>query len=152
MATQPAAPGSGQLLTSLPVRTTVLDSYGIFRVIACACRCLPLARLGAAHGAGDGARLRASGVTLFFLRLLGCIRKKTSRVEGNDGTPSSSAVIDCTLHSVMSDARMEQLPADARAAPSASAPNDTVMDIASSPKRPRDPSRTVFILLTRTLE
>eukprot|EP00962_Isochrysis_galbana_P008630 scaffold2407_cov117-Isochrysis_galbana.AAC.1 len=33
---------------------------------------------------------------------------------------------------------MEQLPADARAAPSASAPNDIVMDIASSPKRPRD--------------
>eukprot|EP00962_Isochrysis_galbana_P038135 scaffold13491_cov113-Isochrysis_galbana.AAC.2 len=37
---------------------------------------------------------------------------------------------------------MEQLlPADARAAPSASAPNDTVMDIASSPKRPRDPAQ-----------
>eukprot|EP00962_Isochrysis_galbana_P061252 scaffold36304_cov121-Isochrysis_galbana.AAC.15 len=35
---------------------------------------------------------------------------------------------------------MEQLPADVRAAPSASAPNDTVMDIASSPKRPRDPA------------
>eukprot|EP00962_Isochrysis_galbana_P006223 scaffold1681_cov105-Isochrysis_galbana.AAC.1 len=32
---------------------------------------------------------------------------------------------------------MEQLPADARAAPSASAPNDTVMDIHASPKRPR---------------
>eukprot|EP00962_Isochrysis_galbana_P025173 scaffold7734_cov146-Isochrysis_galbana.AAC.2 len=30
---------------------------------------------------------------------------------------------------------MEQLPADARAAPSASAPNDIVMDIASSPKK-----------------
>eukprot|EP00962_Isochrysis_galbana_P035162 scaffold12009_cov101-Isochrysis_galbana.AAC.4 len=39
---------------------------------------------------------------------------------------------------------MEQLPADARAAPSASEPNDIVMvmDIASSPKRPRDPGRT----------
>eukprot|EP00962_Isochrysis_galbana_P024032 scaffold7341_cov129-Isochrysis_galbana.AAC.2 len=36
---------------------------------------------------------------------------------------------------------MEQLPADARAAPSASAPNDIVMDIASSPKRPRDPAQ-----------
>eukprot|EP00962_Isochrysis_galbana_P013503 scaffold3824_cov108-Isochrysis_galbana.AAC.4 len=36
---------------------------------------------------------------------------------------------------------MEQLPADARAAPSASAPNDTVMDIASSPTRPRDPAQ-----------
>eukprot|EP00962_Isochrysis_galbana_P031608 scaffold10294_cov118-Isochrysis_galbana.AAC.4 len=36
---------------------------------------------------------------------------------------------------------MEQSPADARAAPSASAPNDIVMDIASSPKRPRDPAQ-----------
>eukprot|EP00962_Isochrysis_galbana_P006747 scaffold1816_cov134-Isochrysis_galbana.AAC.6 len=36
---------------------------------------------------------------------------------------------------------MEQLPADARAAPSASGPNDIVMDIASSPKRPRDPAQ-----------
>eukprot|EP00962_Isochrysis_galbana_P002889 scaffold797_cov168-Isochrysis_galbana.AAC.3 len=36
---------------------------------------------------------------------------------------------------------MEQFPADARAAPSASVPNDTVMDIASSPKRPRDPAQ-----------
>eukprot|EP00961_Rhodomonas_salina_P054962 738552-Rhodomonas_salina.1 len=36
---------------------------------------------------------------------------------------------------------MEHPPADARAAPSASAPNDTVMDIASSPKRPRDPAQ-----------
>eukprot|EP00962_Isochrysis_galbana_P051251 scaffold22626_cov108-Isochrysis_galbana.AAC.2 len=36
---------------------------------------------------------------------------------------------------------MEQLPADARATPSASAPNDIVMDIASSPKRPRDPAQ-----------
>eukprot|EP00962_Isochrysis_galbana_P023103 scaffold6937_cov110-Isochrysis_galbana.AAC.7 len=36
---------------------------------------------------------------------------------------------------------MEQLPADARAAPSASAPNDIVMDIASSPKPPRDPAQ-----------
>eukprot|EP00962_Isochrysis_galbana_P011160 scaffold3128_cov121-Isochrysis_galbana.AAC.4 len=36
---------------------------------------------------------------------------------------------------------MEQLPADARAAPSASAPNDIVMHIASSPKRPRDPAQ-----------
>eukprot|EP00962_Isochrysis_galbana_P017841 scaffold5138_cov125-Isochrysis_galbana.AAC.1 len=33
---------------------------------------------------------------------------------------------------------MEQTPADARAAPSASEPNDTVMDIHSSPKRPRE--------------
>eukprot|EP00962_Isochrysis_galbana_P018283 scaffold5282_cov132-Isochrysis_galbana.AAC.1 len=33
---------------------------------------------------------------------------------------------------------MEQTPADARAAPSASAPNDTVMDIHASPKRPRE--------------
>eukprot|EP00962_Isochrysis_galbana_P019765 scaffold5762_cov101-Isochrysis_galbana.AAC.3 len=33
---------------------------------------------------------------------------------------------------------MEQLPADARAAPSASEPNDTVMDIHASPKRPRE--------------
>eukprot|EP00962_Isochrysis_galbana_P035409 scaffold12132_cov103-Isochrysis_galbana.AAC.7 len=38
--------------------------------------------------------------------------------------------------------RMEYPPADARAAPSAPAPNDTVMDIASSPKRPRDPAPT----------
>eukprot|EP00962_Isochrysis_galbana_P000127 scaffold34_cov124-Isochrysis_galbana.AAC.6 len=36
---------------------------------------------------------------------------------------------------------MEQTPADARAAPSASAPNDIVMDIASSPKRPCDPAQ-----------
>eukprot|EP00962_Isochrysis_galbana_P053455 scaffold24896_cov110-Isochrysis_galbana.AAC.1 len=36
---------------------------------------------------------------------------------------------------------MEYPPADARAAPSASEPNDTVMDIASSPKRPRDPAQ-----------
>eukprot|EP00962_Isochrysis_galbana_P051395 scaffold22790_cov134-Isochrysis_galbana.AAC.2 len=36
---------------------------------------------------------------------------------------------------------MEYPPADARAAPSAPAPNDTVMDIASSPKRPRDPAQ-----------
>eukprot|EP00962_Isochrysis_galbana_P027746 scaffold8736_cov114-Isochrysis_galbana.AAC.2 len=36
---------------------------------------------------------------------------------------------------------MEQTPADARAAPSASAPNDIVMDIHSSPKRPRDPAQ-----------
>eukprot|EP00962_Isochrysis_galbana_P032151 scaffold10537_cov122-Isochrysis_galbana.AAC.26 len=36
---------------------------------------------------------------------------------------------------------MEYPPADARAAPSASAPTDTVMDIASSPKRPRDPAQ-----------
>lgn len=79
VATQPAAPGSGQLLTALPVRTTVFDSYGIFRVIACACRCLPLARLGAAHGAGDGARSRASGVTPFFLLLLGCILRMRAR-------------------------------------------------------------------------
>eukprot|EP00962_Isochrysis_galbana_P005458 scaffold1485_cov124-Isochrysis_galbana.AAC.2 len=35
---------------------------------------------------------------------------------------------------------MEQTPADARAAPSASAPNHIVMDIHSSPKRPRDPA------------
>eukprot|EP00962_Isochrysis_galbana_P046539 scaffold18751_cov245-Isochrysis_galbana.AAC.7 len=35
---------------------------------------------------------------------------------------------------------MEQTPADARAAPSASAPNDIGMGIASSPKRPRDPA------------
>eukprot|EP00962_Isochrysis_galbana_P006593 scaffold1761_cov108-Isochrysis_galbana.AAC.4 len=36
---------------------------------------------------------------------------------------------------------MEQTPADARAAPSpsGSAPNDIVMDIHSSPKRPCDP-------------
>eukprot|EP00962_Isochrysis_galbana_P026600 scaffold8263_cov104-Isochrysis_galbana.AAC.9 len=33
---------------------------------------------------------------------------------------------------------MEQTPADARAAPSASEPNDIVMDIHSSPKRPRE--------------
>eukprot|EP00962_Isochrysis_galbana_P018648 scaffold5375_cov110-Isochrysis_galbana.AAC.9 len=36
---------------------------------------------------------------------------------------------------------MEQLPADARAAPSASVPNDVEMGIASSPKRPRDPAQ-----------
>eukprot|EP00962_Isochrysis_galbana_P011555 scaffold3256_cov114-Isochrysis_galbana.AAC.5 len=36
---------------------------------------------------------------------------------------------------------MEHPPADARAAPSASEPNDVVMDIASSPKRPRDPTQ-----------
>eukprot|EP00962_Isochrysis_galbana_P038328 scaffold13606_cov118-Isochrysis_galbana.AAC.6 len=36
---------------------------------------------------------------------------------------------------------MEQLPADARAAPSASVPNDADMGIASSPKRPRDPAQ-----------
>eukprot|EP00962_Isochrysis_galbana_P014998 scaffold4297_cov103-Isochrysis_galbana.AAC.8 len=38
---------------------------------------------------------------------------------------------------------MEYPPADARAAPSpsASGPNDVVMDIASSPKRPRDPAQ-----------
>eukprot|EP00962_Isochrysis_galbana_P061074 scaffold36274_cov125-Isochrysis_galbana.AAC.4 len=36
---------------------------------------------------------------------------------------------------------MEQLPADARAAPSASGPNDVDMGIASSPKRPRDPTQ-----------
>eukprot|EP00962_Isochrysis_galbana_P039704 scaffold14281_cov102-Isochrysis_galbana.AAC.3 len=36
---------------------------------------------------------------------------------------------------------MEHPPADARAAPSASEPNDVVMDIASSPKRPRDPAQ-----------
>eukprot|EP00962_Isochrysis_galbana_P024742 scaffold7596_cov113-Isochrysis_galbana.AAC.4 len=34
---------------------------------------------------------------------------------------------------------MEQTPADARAAPSASAPNDIDIGIPSSPKRPRDP-------------
>eukprot|EP00962_Isochrysis_galbana_P034994 scaffold11929_cov107-Isochrysis_galbana.AAC.3 len=33
---------------------------------------------------------------------------------------------------------MEQTPADVRAAPSASEPNDTVMDIHASPKRPRE--------------
>ena len=36
---------------------------------------------------------------------------------------------------------MEQTPADARAAPSASVPNDVDMGIASSPKRPRDPAQ-----------
>eukprot|EP00962_Isochrysis_galbana_P040879 scaffold14887_cov123-Isochrysis_galbana.AAC.5 len=36
---------------------------------------------------------------------------------------------------------MEQTPADARAAPSASEPNDVDMGIASSPKRPRDPAQ-----------
>eukprot|EP00962_Isochrysis_galbana_P020877 scaffold6128_cov147-Isochrysis_galbana.AAC.5 len=36
---------------------------------------------------------------------------------------------------------MEYPPADARAAPSASGPNDVVMDIASSPKCPRDPAQ-----------
>eukprot|EP00962_Isochrysis_galbana_P045504 scaffold17929_cov130-Isochrysis_galbana.AAC.9 len=36
---------------------------------------------------------------------------------------------------------MEHPPADARAAPSASEPNDIVMDIASSPKHPRDPAQ-----------
>eukprot|EP00962_Isochrysis_galbana_P015084 scaffold4328_cov135-Isochrysis_galbana.AAC.5 len=36
---------------------------------------------------------------------------------------------------------MEQLPADARAAPSASEPNDTVMDIHASPKRQRESSQ-----------
>jgi len=34
-----------------------------------------------------------------------------------------------------------QMPADARAAPSASAPNDIDMGIPSSPKRPRDPAQ-----------
>ena len=36
---------------------------------------------------------------------------------------------------------MEHLPADARAAPSASVPNDTVMDHLESPKRPREASQ-----------
>eukprot|EP00962_Isochrysis_galbana_P017895 scaffold5151_cov125-Isochrysis_galbana.AAC.1 len=36
---------------------------------------------------------------------------------------------------------MEQTPADARAAPSASEPNDIDMGIPSSPKRPRDPAQ-----------
>eukprot|EP00962_Isochrysis_galbana_P019694 scaffold5732_cov116-Isochrysis_galbana.AAC.5 len=36
---------------------------------------------------------------------------------------------------------MEQTPADARAAPSASEPKDVDMGIASSPKRPRDPAQ-----------
>eukprot|EP00962_Isochrysis_galbana_P042619 scaffold15998_cov111-Isochrysis_galbana.AAC.4 len=36
---------------------------------------------------------------------------------------------------------MEQTPADARAAPSASEPNDTVMDIHASPKRQRESSQ-----------
>eukprot|EP00962_Isochrysis_galbana_P030058 scaffold9726_cov119-Isochrysis_galbana.AAC.7 len=36
---------------------------------------------------------------------------------------------------------MEQTPADAHAAPSASAPNDVDMGIPSSPKRPRDPAQ-----------
>eukprot|EP00962_Isochrysis_galbana_P029055 scaffold9263_cov132-Isochrysis_galbana.AAC.1 len=36
---------------------------------------------------------------------------------------------------------MEHPPADARAAPSASEPNDTVMDIHESPKRPREASQ-----------
>eukprot|EP00962_Isochrysis_galbana_P036102 scaffold12417_cov131-Isochrysis_galbana.AAC.8 len=36
---------------------------------------------------------------------------------------------------------MELTPADARAAPSASVPNDVDMGIASSPKRPRDPAQ-----------
>eukprot|EP00962_Isochrysis_galbana_P056973 scaffold29143_cov143-Isochrysis_galbana.AAC.1 len=36
---------------------------------------------------------------------------------------------------------MEQTPADARAAPSASEPNDVDMGITSSPKRPRDPAQ-----------
>eukprot|EP00962_Isochrysis_galbana_P024657 scaffold7572_cov124-Isochrysis_galbana.AAC.11 len=40
---------------------------------------------------------------------------------------------------------MEQTPADARAAPSASAPNDIVMDIHSSPKRPRDPAQDIKV-------
>eukprot|EP00962_Isochrysis_galbana_P046809 scaffold18913_cov111-Isochrysis_galbana.AAC.1 len=38
-------------------------------------------------------------------------------------------------HVVLFTVRMEHPPADARAAPSASEPNDTVMDIASSPKK-----------------
>eukprot|EP00962_Isochrysis_galbana_P033407 scaffold11172_cov122-Isochrysis_galbana.AAC.1 len=37
--------------------------------------------------------------------------------------------------------QLEQTPADARAAPSASAPNDIDMGIQSSPKRPRDPAQ-----------
>eukprot|EP00962_Isochrysis_galbana_P018112 scaffold5220_cov147-Isochrysis_galbana.AAC.1 len=36
---------------------------------------------------------------------------------------------------------MEHTPADARAAPSASVPNNTIMRIPSSPKRPRDPAQ-----------
>eukprot|EP00962_Isochrysis_galbana_P032137 scaffold10537_cov122-Isochrysis_galbana.AAC.12 len=36
---------------------------------------------------------------------------------------------------------MEQTPADARAAPSASGPTDIDMGIQSSPKRPRDPAQ-----------
>eukprot|EP00962_Isochrysis_galbana_P032238 scaffold10563_cov113-Isochrysis_galbana.AAC.2 len=40
---------------------------------------------------------------------------------------------------------MEQTPADARAAPSASAPNDTVMDIHASPKRPREQAQSNMV-------
>eukprot|EP00962_Isochrysis_galbana_P059808 scaffold33572_cov122-Isochrysis_galbana.AAC.2 len=41
--------------------------------------------------------------------------------------------------------RREQTPADARAAPSASAPNDIDMGIPSSPKRPRDPAQDIKV-------
>jgi len=44
---------------------------------------------------------------------------------------------------------MEQTPADARAAPSASAPNDTVMDIHASPKRQRESSQGNMIRTAR---
>eukprot|EP00962_Isochrysis_galbana_P060277 scaffold34550_cov253-Isochrysis_galbana.AAC.1 len=44
-------------------------------------------------------------------------------------------------YNIFQNVRMEHPPADARAAPSASEPNDIVMDIASSPKRPRDPAQ-----------
>eukprot|EP00962_Isochrysis_galbana_P004144 scaffold1148_cov108-Isochrysis_galbana.AAC.16 len=50
------------------------------------------------------------------------------------GTPSGTA-------GVLRVMGMEQSPADARAAPSAFAPNDIDMGIPSSPKRPRDPAQ-----------
>eukprot|EP00962_Isochrysis_galbana_P020179 scaffold5891_cov121-Isochrysis_galbana.AAC.10 len=45
---------------------------------------------------------------------------------------------------------MEQTPADARAAPSASAPNDIVMDNHSSPKRPREAAQVNMVSQSAT--
>eukprot|EP00962_Isochrysis_galbana_P007649 scaffold2072_cov126-Isochrysis_galbana.AAC.11 len=45
---------------------------------------------------------------------------------------------------------MEQLPADARAAPSDSEPNDTVMDIHGSPKRPREATQGKMVSQSAT--
>eukprot|EP00962_Isochrysis_galbana_P000012 scaffold3_cov108-Isochrysis_galbana.AAC.9 len=82
----------------------------------------------AIHGLSNGSQHLSRFVPIFISSSCECVE---SKVEHELKKPKRDEPAACTV-------AMEQMPADARAAPSASEPNDTVMDIHSSPKRPRD--------------